>query len=151
MNEALNRKIVAITSPGAIVDDASWTTNEVDTAEWDQLEIIVQLGSIDATMAALAATESDTSGSGHGNITGAIFGTSNNDADAVSSLPGATDDNKVYSILIDLRARKRYIDLTATAGNGAAGTYMSAIGILSRGKIGPNTAVESGYAQRLIV
>ena len=127
-------KLVAITPPGVIKDNASWTTGEIDTKDFDQLTIICQLGATDIAMAALTVTESDTSGSGHGNVTGLIVGTSNNIEGSASALPSATDDDKFVVFEIDLRGRKRYIDLTATAGNGTAGTYLSVLGILSQPK-----------------
>lgn len=147
----LNRKIVAITPPAAISDNATLTTAEIDTAGYDFMVINVHYGAMDIAMAALAVTESDSSGSGHANITGAVFGTSNNDTGSASTLPSATDDNKFFSIMLDLKARKRYIDVTATTGDGAAGTYITIWAELWRAKDAPRTALEAGYAQRLIV
>lgn len=146
-----NAKWVAVTPPGAIVDDASFTTTEIDTLGWDYLEIIVLLGATDIAMAALAVTESDSSGSGHANITGLVWGTSSNIAGSTSALPSATDDNKFQVAHIDLRGRKRYIDVTATAGNGAAGTYACIIGRLSRGEAMPITAAAMGADEVLRV
>jgi hypothetical protein len=84
-------------------------------------------------------------------VAGAIFGTSNNDTGSASTLPAATDDNKLYAIEADLRGRKRYLDLVLTGGDGTTGTYLSALVILSRAQDAPRTAVEAGFAQRLIV
>lgn len=144
-------KIVAVTNPVAIVDDASWVTTEVDTLGYEYATMYVMLGASDIAMAAFAVTESDTSGSGHTNITDAIFGTSTNTAGSTSSLPSATDDGKIFAVEIDLKARKRYLDLTLTAGNGAAGTFAVAWCVLSRGKQSPNTAAERGCSQILRV
>lgn len=146
-----NRKLVAITPPEAIKDNGSYTTAEIDTAGWDYMVINVHLGATDIAMVAITATESDTAGSGHANITGAIFGTSNNDTGAASTLPSATDDNKFFGIFIDLRGRKRYIDLTLTNGDGTVGSFVVAWAELYRGKDGPRLATEAGYAQRLVV
>lgn len=151
MVEAQNAKWVAITPPVAIVDNASWTTTEVDTLGWDYAEIVVLLGATDIAMAALAVTESDTSGSGHANVTGLVWGTSSNIAGSTSALPSATDDNTFQVAQIDLRGRKRYLDLTMTAGNGTAGTYAVALCRLSRGAIAPNTAAEAGADEILRV
>ncbi len=100
-------------------------------------------------MAALAVTESDTAGSGHANVSGLVFGTSNNTGGSASTLPSATDDGLIFAMEIDLRNRKRYLDLTSTAGNGAAGTYAAAWCVLSRGHELPNTAAERGCSQIL--
>lgn len=144
-------KWVAITPPGAIVDNTSYTTTEVDTAGWDYMEIVVLLGATDIAMAALAVTESDTSGSGHANITGLVWGTSTNIAGSTSALPSATDDNKFQIAQIDLRGRKRYIDVTATAGNGTNGTYATILARLSRGENTPTTATQMGADEVLRV
>lgn len=127
-------KLVNMTPPAAIKNNASWTVAEVDTKDWDHLTIIVMLGATDIAVAALAVTESNTSGSGHANVTGLIVGTSANIEGSTSALPSATDDNKCQVFEIDLRGRKRYIDLTFTAGDGTAGTYAAVLGILSSPK-----------------
>ena len=127
-------KLVSVTPPQAIKDNASWTTGEIDTKDWDHLTLIVYLGATDIAVAAMTVTESDTSGSGHANVTGLIAGTSTNIDGSTSALPTATDDNKFQVFEIDLRGRKRYIDLTFTAGDGTAGTYAAVLGILSSPK-----------------
>lgn len=151
MVEAQNKKVIGVTFPVAIVDNASWATVEIDTLGYDYAEFIWILGATDIAMAALKVQESDTSGSGMADVTGAIFGTSNNDTGSASTLPSATDDNKLFSICLDLTKRKRYLDLVATGGDGAAGAFGACVCILSRAEASPNTAAESGYSQRLIV
>lgn len=150
MNPVFNRKVVSITPPAAIVDNAAYTTAVVDTAGYDYATINVYLGATDIAMAALKVQESDEAGANFADITGAVFGTSNNDTGSASTLPSATDDNKLFSFNIDLRGRKRYLDLVATAGDGAAGTYLAAWAELWRAKDAPRTAAEAGYSQRLI-
>lgn len=145
-------KLVNITPPGAITDNASWTTSEIDTKDWDHLHVVVQLGATDIAAAALKVTESDSSGSGHADITGLVLGTSTNIEGAASALPSATDDDGLFRFDIDLRGRKRYIDITATAGNGTAGTYASILGILSGKKgVSPVNMSDQGCKQILRV
>ncbi len=151
MIPAQSQKVVSVTPPAAIIDNDSAATVEIDTRGWDYCQYFVYLGATDIAMTALAVTESDATGSGHANITGAIFGTSTNSAGSTSSLPSATDDNKLFCIDIDLRGRKRFLDLTATAGDGSAGTYIVAWAVLSRGEEAPNTATERGVSQLLRV
>lgn len=128
-----------ITPPQAIVDNASWTTNSIDTVangvKFDYLTIVVQLGAMDVAMSALKVQTSDTDGS-YADLSGTIGGTD-------FTLPTATDDNKFVVFNIDLRGKKRYFDLVATGGDGTTGTYLSAMAILSRGKVGPNSATDS--------
>lgn len=137
-----------VISPAAIVDDASWTTNEIDTVvdgvKYDHCTIIFQLGATDIAMAALKVQESDTTGSGFADITGTVGGTA-------FDLPSATDDNKIVVFSVNLTNRKRFLDLVATAGNGAAGTYASATAILTRGKRGPTTATLKGLLAEVVV
>lgn len=151
MIHAQNVKYVYCVPPQAIKDNASWTTAELDCKGWDYLEVIALVGATDIAMAALSVTESDTSGSGHADVTGLVWGTSSNIDGSNSALPSATDDNTFQVAQIDLRKRKRYIDVTATAGDGTAGTYATIIYRLSRGEIGPNTMAEMGCNEVLRV
>jgi hypothetical protein len=151
MNELQKTKLLVVISPAAIVDNAAYTTNEIDTLGWDYLTIVFFLGATDIAMAALKVQESDTSGSGFSDVTGLVAGTSTNTDGSTSALPSATDDNKIMLFEIDLRGRKRYIDLSATAGNGTAGSYAAAVAILSRGKDAPVTATERGCDEILRV
>lgn len=139
MNRLQNIKYVSVTPPGAILDNASATTDEIDTLGFDYLNIVCQVGATDIAMTALKVTESDTSGSGHADVTGLIFGTSKDIDGNTSALPSATNDNGFFVFEIDLRGRKRYIDLVATMGDGTAGGYFHALGLLSRGDTSPTT------------
>ena len=139
MNRMQNIKYVAVTPPAAIIDNASATTAEIDTLGFDYLTVVAHLGATDIAMTALAVTESDTTGSGHANVTGLVYGTSTDIDGNTSALPSADDDNKFFVFQIDLRGRKRYIDVTATCGDGAAGTYLTIIGMLSRADDTPVT------------
>lgn len=140
MIHSLNQKIVAITPPGAIVDDAAFTTTAIDTKGFSHLTIVVFFGAMDIAMAALKAQESDDSGmSGAADISGTVGGTD-------FTLPSDTKDNTFWAFDINLKGnRKRYIDLVATGGNGSTGTYMTAFAILSRGAELPSSAAERGF------
>ncbi len=151
MNEAQLVKYVAMTPPAAIIDDDDAAVAEVDTKGWDYLTIVVSLGATDIAMTALAVTESDATGSGHANVTGLVYGTSTDIDGNTSALPSATDDDGVFVFQVDLCGRKRYIDMTATIGDGAAGTFITILGILSRGDVGPTTVAGMGAAGVLAV
>jgi len=140
----LDFKTVSITPPAAISDNATLTTTEIDTLGWSYMTIIVYLGATDIAMAALSVTQSDTAGSGHANITGLVWGTSTNIDGTTSALPSATDDNLFQIAQIDLKGKKRYIDVTATTGDGAAGAFVTILGILSRPQVSPISASEAG-------
>lgn len=133
MRELQKTKFVAVVPPGIIKDNADFASVEIDTAGWDWLLVVVALGATDIAMAALKLQQSDTSGSGFADVTGLIVGTSANTDGGTSALPSATDDDKIVVFEVDLRGKKRYFDLVATAGNGTTGTYLSAVGILGKG------------------
>jgi len=144
MNELQKVKYVSMTPPAAIIDDSAVTVAEIDTVGWDYLTIVCQVGATDIAMTALKVTESDASASGHADVTGLVFGTSTDIDGNTSALPSATDDDGFFVFNIDLRGRKRYIDMGAVVGNGSAGTFIAIFGILSRGDTGPNTVAGMG-------
>ena len=149
MNFEQRAKWLNTSPPVAIIDNASAVTTEIDTVGWEYLEVSVAIGASDIAMAALAVTESDTSASGHVNVTGLVFGTSTNLAGNTSALPSDADDNQLHVFQIDLRGRKRFIDVTATAGNGSLGTYIAIQSRLSRSINMSTTTAELGAAEIL--
>jgi len=140
-------KIVKVTSPGALVDDAAFTTATVDTKGWDEALWVVQFGAMDIAAAALKLTESDDSGmSGAADITGADFSVS------PATLPSATADDTFFGVHVKLGgSRKRYQDLTFTGGNGSTGTYANVFCILAKGETSPASATDRGFNQLLYV
>jgi hypothetical protein len=145
MVTAQNSKLFSVTPPAAIVDAAAFTTATIDTKGFDYLQIVVYLGALDIAVSALKVQESDASNMGSAaDITGTIVGT---DADAfgvTSVLPSATDDNKFFVFDINLKGRKRYIDLVFTGGDGSTGTYAAVWAQLWRAEATPVTASERG-------
>ena len=146
MRAAMAHKVVGITPPGAIVDNAGFTTNTIDTAGFAFLTIIVLLGATDIALAALKLQESDASNmAGATDVAGADFSVS------PATLPSATDDNKLFAIQVNLAGRKRYLDLVMTGGDGTAGAYATAIALLSDASEVPASATARGFTQELIV
>ena len=150
MVNAMNQKIVAITPPAAISDNASPTTASIDTKGWDWATIYVHFGAMDIAMAAFKLQQSDTD-SNYADITGANFSTGTLTDGTSAALPSATADNGFWAFQVDLRAVKRYLDLVITTGDGAAGTYVTAWAVLSRGSAAPNTFAERGLAGEILV
>lgn len=144
MKDLQNCKFVPVTPPGVIVDDSAFTTAELDTKGFAYACILCSLGAMDIAMAALKLQESDTSGSGFADVTGAVGGTD-------FTLPSATDDNKIVAFFVNLIGRKRYLDLVATGGNGSTGTYMSVVAILSDAQITPSSVSERGLLAQVIL
>lgn len=150
MTPAQNSKYQIVIAPAAIVDAASFTTNAIDTAGFDYLQVVVTLGATDIALTELKLQTSDTDGS-YGDLTGAVFGTSTGIGGSASTLPSATDDPNIYVIEVDLRGKKRWFDLVATMGDGSAGGFLAAVAILSKGEISPTSAAGRGAGQILRV
>jgi hypothetical protein len=147
MQRLQNLNFFQVTAPTAINDNTAYTTATIDTIGYDELLIEIAFGAMDIAVAALKLTESDASNMGSPNdITGADFSVS------PATLPSATDDNHFYGIHVKLGgARKRYMDLSFTAGDGAAGTYASVNAILGKAEIEPSTAALRGFTQLFTV
>lgn len=138
---------VQVTAPVAINDNAAYTTNTIDTIGYDELMIEIAFGAMDIAVAALKLTESNNSNmSSPNDITGADFSVS------PATLPSALDDNHFFGIHVKLGgSRKRYMDLSFTAGDGAAGTFASVNAILARGESEPSNGTTRGFTQLLTV
>ncbi len=136
MKYSTARKFVSVTPPAAIVDNAAFTTAAIDTKGFKQLTFIVFLGALDIAISALSVRHSDASNMG----SPATLSTGGTDF----TLPIATDDNTVLQFNVDLRGKRRYLDIEITGGDGAAGTYLTAIAELSRGEETPGTAATRG-------
>jgi hypothetical protein len=139
-------KTVYITKPGAIVDDAAFTTDTIDTKGFKSARIVVGLGALDIAVAVMKLQQSDASNMASAtDVAGADFSV------APLTLPSATDDNKLYAIHVDLKGKKRFLDLSLTGGDGAAGTFAVAWVDLYDGEEYPNSAAERGFAQEAFV
>lgn len=145
MNQFQANKYVNVTPPAAIVDNAAFTTAAVDTKGYDEVAFLVALGALDIALTAFKVQESDASGSGYADVSGADFSVS------PLTLPAATDDNKLYLVTVNMVGRKRYLDLSLTGGDGAAGTYACVIAMLGRGQQIPATASARGLGQQAFV
>jgi hypothetical protein len=145
MNVLQTIKTLGITPPAAIVDNAAFATATIDRRGFNALRIVVFLGAIDIAVAAFKLRESNSS-----DMTGA---TDVPDADfsiAPATLPAATDDNKLFAIFVNLKGRKRDLDLSLTGGDGAAGTFAAAWADLADAEEVPDSAADRGFAQELI-
>ena len=143
-SELQNAKYVACIPPAAILDNSSATTVEIDTLDASYLTVVVTLGATDIALTALKLQDSDTTGSGHADVTGADFDGGLDTDGGTLALPSATDDNQVCVFQVNLVGKKRFFEIVATFGDGAAGGYISAVAILSRNN-GPVLA-DTGYA-----
>jgi len=147
-----NYKFHCFVDTQIIKDNASWTSNVLDVTGLDGVTVLFRVGATDITMAALKVQTSETTSSGT-----ALSGTVTDVVDFATTtglaLPTADADATFMAIYIPISGAqgvKRYINLVATAGNGDAGTYLTAYGICSPIQT-PNTAAERGLAQQLVL
>ena len=138
MNHGQDQRYVNLIPPAVIKDNASFTSVEIDTKGFSYLTVVCNLGATDIAMAALKLQSGDVSGT-LTDVSGLNFSGGTDIAGNATSLPSATDDNKVFVFKVDLRGKKRYWNIVATAGDGATGTYLSAVAVLSRGALNDGT------------
>lgn len=142
MIDALNQKVVFLTDPAAIVDNAAFTTTVLDCLGVEFVTIVVRLGALDIAPTVFKLRESDDD-STYSDVPLGDFSV------LPATLPAATDDNKSYAVQVNMLGRKRYLDLSLTGGDGTAGTYAVAFAILSRMQTTPSTAADRGFEQEL--
>ncbi len=132
------------------VDNAAFTTTEIDTKGYAKMAIIASFGNVPANVAAMTVTQSDTTGSGH--TAYITVGTTTDIAGDTTALPTAAGgDGTSLLFHVNLDGKKRYHDLTVTAGNGSGTvTECSAIAILYNAQDCPVTATQRGVAHVVV-
>jgi len=115
--------------PAAIKDDAAFASRVIDRADFMPSDakgvlFIVQLGATDIAAAVLRVQESDTQSDAT-----TLGGTPATIKD-VTTKPGADDDNGLFGVYINAEEwQERYLQIQATAGDGSAGTFLTALAI----------------------
>lgn len=142
MKNAQSAKYVVAIAPAAILDNTSATATEIDCKDYSYLEIPIQLGATDIAVTALKLQESDTSGSGFADITGATFSGGTSVDGVTLALPSATDDNQPHVFQVNLVGRKRYIKVVCTFGDGSVGGFVAATARLSQAAYLPPTSTD---------
>lgn len=145
MIEMQTVKFINVSPAKAVSDNATIAAAEIDTLGWSYLTYVFAFGAMDIAMAAMKVTHSDAAGSGHVDLAGADFSV------APATLPASTDDDTLSVAHINLVGKKRYFDLVLTSGDGAVGTYLAVVAILSRGDEAATTAALQGASQRLVI
>jgi hypothetical protein len=107
------------------IDNATASSFVIDTAGVDFVNIDVIIGATDIALTTLKVQESDvatnsTTLSSPTDISALVYGANG------STLPSATDDNKIFSFEINTQGLKRYLQLVAVAGNGTTGVAIAA-------------------------
>lgn len=140
-----NIKLVNLTPPGALVDDASLSVLELDTLGWDYVTIVLMLGATDIGVTVCKLTDADVSATSHADITGTVYGTATDIDGTLSILPASDDDDGFFGWELDLKKRKRFIDAVITVDDGTVGGYYAVFAILSRGQQPPITVSARGF------
>ncbi len=142
MNELQTTKIAIAIAPAAIVDNAAFSSNVIDLQDFegsDYIEFVCTLGATDIALTTLKVMESDikTNATTLGGVPVLVMDT--------AAKPGATDDNSVCVIGINLRnKRSRYLQLQATMGDGVAGGFLTALAIGRRMHNASSNAADRG-------
>lgn len=143
-----NVKYQNIIPPAAIIDNTSATVlSYIDTSGFNHLTMIFQLGATDIATVAMKVQHCATSGGSYADISGAAASGTTGDG----RLPTATDDNGLFMMSIPLTGVNRYVKPVYTGGDGAAGTYLSCLAILSKAEQPPYDATTRGLAGQIIL
>lgn len=123
-------RLLNMIPPGVIKDNAAFVANVIDKqADLPHgakgILFVGQLGVTDIAMAAFKFVQSDTK------TDATNLGGTPSDVEDSASKASATDDGKFVAIYVPTEKwTQRYGQLQATAGDGSAGTYFSAVGIV---------------------
>lgn len=140
MNALQNCKFYNLTPPAAKVNNASATIASLDCLGADEAAIILSLGTTDIAHTALKLQESDDN-STWVDVAGA----------SISPLPAAADGNKQFVFLVDCKARKRYLNVVDTVGNGTTGSFMTVQALLTKLEQGASDATTRNVKANVVV
>jgi hypothetical protein len=145
-------KHALLSPPQSVADNSTLTSLALDTYGYEYAKITVNLGVTDLALAGLKVQQSDLANMATPiDVPGTHYGTDNNDTNVASVLPGAADSNHSFAFFIDLRGKKRYLQVVATTPVSANNTALLEISAdLGRPHESPLTAVNAGYAQRIV-
>lgn len=149
MMNVQNVKVAALAVP-QLKDNGAVTTVAVDTLGYDEALAIIAIGSTDIAMTALKMTESDDN-STYTDVSGADFNGSTTIDGTTATLPDENADSTIRLVHLDLRKRKRYLKLSASAGDGTTGTYISGMLVMSKAEQAPKTGTAMGATAALRV
>lgn len=140
MVEMQNIKIVNAVVPVSL-NNAAATPVTIDTLGWSFCTIFAVVGATTGALSVLKVQHSSDDSS-YADLTGST----------PTTLPGATDDNKIWCVWhlpigrttpTNTTAIKRYLKVQMTENNTGTGIY-GAYAILSKGDQGPSSAAEAG-------
>lgn len=151
MIHAQNSKFVPVINPQAIVDNDApvgaaddGSPVSIDTRGYQYAVITLYLGATDIACTACKLL--------HGDATNSMSAMTGSDFNSTGhALPSATDDGGAHRWYVDLRDKKRYIQVDVVVGNGTAGGYYVAWAELFRADEHPITDTERNLNDSLFV
>ncbi len=135
-------KYTALVQPQARINNAAVTVAGVDRRGFDYANIEATIGANDIGFTVFKLQESDDN-STWSDVPGG-------DYSAAATLPGNTP-NVIYGWDVDLKARKRYLRIAATVGNGTSGLFLAVVAILGRAEQAPFNPATRNLAGLLTV
>lgn len=140
MIQAQAQKTLIVISP-VTLGTGSGTSNAIDTQGFHYANFELTVGATTGAIDPFKIQECATSGGSYTDITDAVL----------ASPPGATDDNKIYSIKVRCGGnRLRYMKAVLTEDATGSGIYGVNV-TLSRADEAPNSATERGYEEEVLV
>ena len=109
-------------APSLVVDGASALANgtSVDTLGFEYAVIPLQFGALaDTAVLTVKVQESDVSGSGFADVTGAVY-----------TVTEASDDGTIKPMEVRLHGRKRYLRVVTTYGGTGTYTLTAPVGLM---------------------
>lgn len=135
-----NAKIVQMLDPASYAAAAEAFTAGVDCAGYDELLIMLSMGTATATGdVTFQVEESDSLSTGYVDVTGALLGVGTTPAEVTVS-----NDNTVYLLRLDLGKRKRFIRVGYDVDDD--NVIFGILGVLSRPQVAPVTQVNAVVA-----
>lgn len=120
------------------LNNASATPVEIDVTGYNHVTYVLSVGATTGAISVFKVRGAETAGGSLADISGATL----------STLPGATDDGKLYAIHIDLtdKSIRQFHKVTLTEDNTGTGIY-GVTAILSRQSGNtPDSATDRGFA-----
>jgi hypothetical protein len=143
----LNDKIFNVTPPAAKVNTATAAvTNIVDTYGFAWLRVRLILGTIDIAATVWKLQMCDTSGGTYIDVPNSLASGTTGDG----RLPQATDGNKIFDIMCNLKGLQRYVQPVLTIGTGSTGAFLCMIGELYFAEQTPPTTAAKGEAGLIV-
>ena len=130
-----NEKTAISVAPVSLNDDTA-TSIAVDSAGYTHATFELTVGATTGAISVFKVQSSTTSGGSYADVSGA----------SLSTLPGATDDNKVYAIHVPLASANQFLKTVLTEDGTGTGVYGVNVRLQRISGGTPESASDRGYA-----